>query len=159
MKSPSHLIKPFWKVIHGLGITHVLSTSRIRASKFRGLVYILVNKVGRRNIFYFLLLTWFSIFIPPWNIFYFLFLVWFSTSTPPDCISSGLLLRLHPQTNDQLCAGGAGWRGQVLAHRYAISLCRNIYKIRLDKDYSLVGQITRQVLAQCYAISLCRNID
>ena len=34
------------KVIHGLGITHVLSTSRIRASKFRGLVYILVNKVS-----------------------------------------------------------------------------------------------------------------
>ena len=33
------------EVIHGLGITHVLSTSRIRASKFRGLVYILVNKV------------------------------------------------------------------------------------------------------------------
>jgi len=32
------------EVIHGLGITHVLSTSRIRASKFRGLVYILVNK-------------------------------------------------------------------------------------------------------------------
>jgi hypothetical protein len=35
------------EVIHGLGITHVLSTSRIRASKFRGLVYILVNKVRR----------------------------------------------------------------------------------------------------------------
>ena len=35
------------KVIHGLGITHVLSTSRIRASKFRGLVYILVNKVSK----------------------------------------------------------------------------------------------------------------
>jgi len=32
------------EVIHSLGITHVLSTSRIRASKFRGLVYILVNK-------------------------------------------------------------------------------------------------------------------
>jgi len=32
------------EVVRGLGITHVLSTSRIRASKFRGLVYILVNK-------------------------------------------------------------------------------------------------------------------
>lgn len=32
------------EVINSLGITHVLSTSRIRASKFRGLVYILVNK-------------------------------------------------------------------------------------------------------------------
>merc|ERR1712080_206433 len=34
------------EVIHSLGITHVLSTSRIRASKFRGLVYILVNKAS-----------------------------------------------------------------------------------------------------------------
>lgn len=32
------------EVIHSLGITHILSTSRVRASKFRGLVYILVNK-------------------------------------------------------------------------------------------------------------------
>merc|ERR1712059_6200 len=31
-------------VIKKLGITHVLSTSRVRANKFRGLVYILVNK-------------------------------------------------------------------------------------------------------------------
>lgn len=31
-------------VIQKLGITHVLSTSRVRANKFRGLVYILVNK-------------------------------------------------------------------------------------------------------------------
>jgi len=34
------------EVIRSLGITHVLSTSRIRASKFRGLVYILVNKAS-----------------------------------------------------------------------------------------------------------------
>lgn len=33
-------------VIHSLGITHVLSTSRVRATKFRGLVYILVNKTS-----------------------------------------------------------------------------------------------------------------
>jgi len=36
-------------VIHSLGITHVLSTSRVRASKFRGLVYILVNKTSFSN--------------------------------------------------------------------------------------------------------------
>ena len=36
-------------VIHALGITHVLSTSRVRASKFRGLVYILVNKTSFSN--------------------------------------------------------------------------------------------------------------
>ena len=32
------------RVISSLGITHVLSTSRVRTEKFRGLVYILVNK-------------------------------------------------------------------------------------------------------------------
>ena len=31
-------------VMTRLGITHVLSTARVRASKFRGIVYILVNK-------------------------------------------------------------------------------------------------------------------
>ena len=36
-------------VIHSLGITHVLSTSRVRATKFRGLVYILVNKTSFSN--------------------------------------------------------------------------------------------------------------
>ena len=36
-------------VIQGLGITHVLSTSRVRATKFRGLIYILVNKTSFSN--------------------------------------------------------------------------------------------------------------
>jgi len=36
-------------VIHSLGITHVLSTSRVRPTKFRGLVYILVNKTSFSN--------------------------------------------------------------------------------------------------------------
>ena len=34
------------EVINNLGITHVISTSRVRAAKFRGLVYILVNKTS-----------------------------------------------------------------------------------------------------------------
>jgi len=34
------------RVISSLGITHVLSTSRVRTEKFRGLVYILVNKTS-----------------------------------------------------------------------------------------------------------------
>ena len=33
-------------VIQSLGITHILSTSRVRATKFRNLVYILVNKAS-----------------------------------------------------------------------------------------------------------------
>ena len=33
-------------VIQSLGITHILSTSRLRATKFRSLVYILVNKAS-----------------------------------------------------------------------------------------------------------------
>jgi len=36
-------------VIQSLGISHVLSTSRVRAAKFRGLVYILVNKASFSN--------------------------------------------------------------------------------------------------------------
>ena len=34
------------RVISALGITHVVSTSRVRAAKVRGLVYILVNKAS-----------------------------------------------------------------------------------------------------------------
>ena len=34
------------QVIESLGITHILSTSRVRATKFRNLVYILVNKAS-----------------------------------------------------------------------------------------------------------------
>ena len=33
-------------VIQSLGITHILSTSRVRATKFKNLVYILVNKAS-----------------------------------------------------------------------------------------------------------------
>ena len=34
------------RVISSLGISHVLSTSRVRTEKFQGLVYILVNKTS-----------------------------------------------------------------------------------------------------------------
>ena len=36
-------------VMHTLGITHVLSTSRVKPVKFRGIVYILVNKASFSN--------------------------------------------------------------------------------------------------------------
>jgi len=36
-------------VIHALGITHVVSTTKIRGTKFKGLVYILVNKTSFSN--------------------------------------------------------------------------------------------------------------
>jgi len=36
-------------VMHSLGITHVLSTSRVKPVKFRGIVYILVNKASFSN--------------------------------------------------------------------------------------------------------------
>ena len=35
--------------MHSLGITHVLSTSRVKPVKFRGIVYILVNKASFSN--------------------------------------------------------------------------------------------------------------
>ena len=82
------------KVIHGLGITHVLSTSRIRASKFRGLVYILVNKVKLR--------------IQNLQERY--------KSKDWKCLNifcQGLLLLLHAQVDHQLCPGGAGGGRQV----------------------------------------------
>ena len=33
-------------VIHSLGITHIVSTTRVRGARFKGLVYILVNKTS-----------------------------------------------------------------------------------------------------------------
>ena len=85
------------KVIHGLGITHVLSTSRIRASKFRGLVYILVNKVKLR--------------IQNEQERY----KRLEMSRCLNIFSQGLLLLLHAQVDHQLCPGGAGGGRKVFS--------------------------------------------